>query len=319
MTTATHQWLATAFIPENIIKEVMDKSINVIDKESDIKTEDSLENISNINEDKEPEIDIDILNQKALVEGEKDERGNKVLYNDIEQKVVVLEVKGDTYTGYLALIDDPERVYLARTEDKGIYGTLICDYLKQENAILAINASGFNDPDGHGKGGEVAGQERNNGTDNGEYNSAFMSFGLTDANQFIIGHFDDWDKYKLRDAAQFNPALIINGEVVTAGSNGWGLQPRSCIGQREDGVIMFLVVDGRQVGYSVGATVGDCAKILLEYGAVNASCNDGGSSAVMAYNDKLISVPSSLSMKTTGRWLPNAWCVRKLGECAEEN
>jgi exopolysaccharide biosynthesis protein len=103
---------------------------------------------------------------------------------------------------------------------------------------------------------------------------------------------------------------IINGEKVIEGSSGWGLQPRTVIGQTKNGVVMFLVVDGRQIGYSLGATMGDCADILEEYGAYNAGACDGGSSSVLAYNGEVINKPST-SMASTGRCLPNAWVVSK--------
>ena len=113
----------------------------------------------------------------------------------------------------------------------------------------------------------------------------------------------------MRDAFQYHPALIINGDKVIEGSSGWGLQPRSVIGQAENGVVMFFVVDGRQVGYSLGATMGDCADVLEEYGAVNAGACDGGSSSVLAYEGEILNEPST--NMPTGRYLPNAWVVAR--------
>ena len=65
------------------------------------------------------------------------------------------------------------------------------------------------------------------------------------------------------------------------GSYGWGMQPRSALGQTKDGEVLLLVVDGRQMGYSLGCTVSDCADILLRHKAYQANNLDGGSSAIM--------------------------------------
>ena len=79
---------------------------------------------------------------------------------------------------------------------------------------------------------------------------------------------------------------------------------------------MIFVVDGRQVGYSLGATMGDCADVLEMYGAVNAGACDGGSSSVLAYEGEILNEPST--NMPTGRYLPNAWVVaRKTTDKAE--
>lgn len=329
MTTAHHKWLATAFIPGGIIQDVMAKQTGVVDTIGGLEVrpagqadEDTPAASAAPGADSTPQATAaptatpaptpvpDILGQAQLTEGQPNEQGDLVLVNDREQGIVILEVKGTNYTAHLAMIDDPSRVFVATTADKGSRGTFICDYLAENDAVLGINANGFADEGGHGTGGEIAGQCYAQGQAWGEYKDNYESFGFDSQNRLLVGKIPDWDAYQIRDGAQFKPALIIDGEIVTAGSNGWGLQPRTCIGQREDGVVLFLVVDGRQIGYSIGATVGDCAEVLQRYGAVNACCCDGGSSSVMAYNGELVGIPST-PMKTTGRWLPNAFLVAR--------
>ena len=106
---------------------------------------------------------------------------------------------------------------------------------------------------------------------------------------------------------QFSPALVANGKSQVEGSNGWGLQPRSAIGQTKSGEFLMLVVDGRQVGYSLGCTVGECADVMLRHQAYQAANLDGGSSSIMAYQGKIITKNSSKS--TNGRELPNAFVI----------
>ena len=69
--------------------------------------------------------------------------------------------------------------------------------------------------------------------------------------------------------------------------------PRTAIGQRADGSILLLCIDGRQA-HSLGASYKDLSDIFVEYGAVNASNLDGGSSSLMVYEDEIISVTASL-------------------------
>lgn len=111
-----------------------------------------------------------------------------------------------------------------------------------------------------------------------------------------------------RDAVEFKPALIVNGEQVVEGSAGWGVQPRTAIGQTEEGTMLLLVVDGRAPGYSIGCTVGDCAEILGRYGAVQACNLDGGSSVLWSTGEGRSPRPSAAN-KTQGRHIPNGIAV----------
>ena len=60
--------------------------------------------------------------------------------------------------------------------------------------------------------------------------------------------------------------------------------PRTGIGQRADGAVIMVCIDGRQAG-SVGGSFADMINIMVEFGAVNACNLDGGSSSVMMYRD----------------------------------
>ncbi len=296
MTTDQHKWLATSFFPEALIDKVMKAQVDIKD-------------IGHTDINKKEEEEEDILGQKDLVVGEPDKHGNEVLINDIEQGIVVLKVKTSNYVGRLLLVDDPSRVYISATDYKDSRGQFICDYLEKEDAVIGTNASGFHDPGGTSVGGVVTAQCVAQGEYWGTYSSKYITVGFDENDRLIVGEFSDWKERKLRDAFQYHPALIINGDKVIEGSSGWGLQPRTVIGQAANGVVMIFVVDGRQVGYSLGATMGDCADVLEMYGAVNAGACDGGSSSVMAYEGEILNEPST--DMPTGRYLPNAWVVAR--------
>jgi exopolysaccharide biosynthesis protein len=301
MTTGEHHWLATAFFPKSVIDKVMVKQTKPFEdiNEADI----------NINADDSD----DILGQKKLTVGGLDYTGREVLINDIEQGIVVSKVVGESYVGKIMLIDDPSRVYLGVSDRLGYKGRFILDLLAANDAIAGINASGFPDADGHGQGERADSKFRSNFEDYCSYNYTQLTFGFNTENKLVLGMIPsrEWDDYNLRDCCQFGPALVVDGEQMVYESAGYGLHPRTAVGQRADGVVMFLVIDGRQIGYSIGATMGECAKIMLEYNAVSAAACDGGSSSVLAYDGELLTVPSTKSGRTTGRFLPDAWLVKR--------
>ena len=86
-----------------------------------------------------------------------------------------------------------------------------------------------------------------------------------------------------------------------------GVGPRTAIGQRKDGTVLLLVIDGRQPGYSVGATLRDLQNIMYEEGAVIAANLDGGSSSTLYYNGKVINKPADLLGE---RMIPTAFVVK---------
>ena len=134
--------------------------------------------------------------------------------------------------------------------------------------------------------------------------------GLTKSGNLIAGNYN---KKQLSDLGAvegltFGPPLIINGEkVIKNGDGGWGISPRSAIGQKKDGTIMFLVIDGRQPGYSIGATLVDAQNMMYENGAYIAANLDGGSSTTLYYNGKVVNKPADLLGE---RMIPTAFIVK---------
>ena len=93
--------------------------------------------------------------------------------------------------------------------------------------------------------------------------------------------------------------------MEVSGTSG-GINPRTVIGQRADGAVLLLVIDGRQA-HSLGATYKDCINVMLEHGAVNAGNLDGGSSTVLFYNGEIVNNCAAL---TGSRWIPTAFIVK---------
>ena len=232
--------------------------------------------------------------------------GDPVCAIDTRNGIVIVGLKGDGYSGRMAIVKNPAQVRLAVSNTLGSSGSYLNQICRSNNAVLGINASGFSDPEGTGNGGDVFGMVVSSGR---------TVIDTLDTKMKVIG-MDSGSRLNIsetlpagtRDAMQFSPALIVNGRQLISGSSGWGLQPRSVIGQTRDGQMLLAVIDGRQPGYSIGITLGDLTDILYEYGAYQACNLDGGSSSVMYYRGRNITRSSAVT-PDKGRHIPNAWIV----------
>ena len=94
------------------------------------------------------------------------------------------------------------------------------------------------------------------------------------------------------------------------GNGGWGVAPRTAIAQRKDGIVLFLVMDGRDYAGGIpGADLTDVTEILLRYGAYNAANMDGGTSSGLVIKNQLISKPVNGNGQKQTRQIPVAWIV----------
>ena len=75
-------------------------------------------------------------------------------------------------------------------------------------------------------------------------------------------------------------SLVENGSAVSGLPSGTA--PRTAVGQRYDGSLIFYTIDGRKSGHSIGATMDQVARRLVELGCTTALCLDGGGSTTLA-------------------------------------
>lgn len=347
MGTMTHQWLATAFIPHDIIEEVMSKRYLLNQRQVDVASSwlgtdeeeeqastpeerfyqtfseldrdsfeaflrdnpeyiaDGYENI-NINLIKDPE-------DKNYNTGIKTKQGDTVLAVNAEHGILIAEIVGEDslgmeYAGKVALCKQPENIIVGTCRGLYEYGSYVSEMVSDYNAILGINASGFDDYEGNGTGGLPYGFLKSEGkTLQPAVGDTWKIIGFDEDDHLQIGAFSDTSN--LRDAVEFHPALIINGENLVAGSGLNDQQPRTAIGQAQDGTVIMLVIDGRQL-HSFGISIERCGEIMERYSAYQASMLDGGSSSVMVYDGREITSPTTLSQNPEGRYLPDAFLVR---------
>jgi exopolysaccharide biosynthesis protein len=87
--------------------------------------------------------------------------------------------------------------------------------------------------------------------------------------------------------------LVVNGKPYISETSIMGANPRTAIGQRANGDIIFLTIDGRQA-LEIGATLKDVQEVMIELKAVNAMCMDGGASTTLYYNGEVVNNPSNM-------------------------
>lgn len=295
MTTKSHQYLATWLYSEKTINEVLDNN-RVIAPDEDV------------------DIDlIKILDEKSDNVVYKDEYDKQVLEHDDGEVYKYFKVEGYNFDAYMAVIYDPSKVSVSYSSRLGYDGEYLVDMAKRKQAIVAINGGGFVDINGESNGGNAAGVVISEGKIiQGGYASSGL-IGFTNDNKMYLGYISATEAINkgIRDAVEFGPFLIVNGKKADIrGNGGYGIHPRAAIGQRQDGVVLFLVIDGRRTD-SMGASIKDEMEIMAKYGAINAANLDGGNSAVLVINNKIVNRPIDWYQREQTRKIATGFVVVK--------
>lgn len=243
-------------------------------------------------------------------------------------------VQGNTYNAYVMIIRDPSRVYMGVSTRDGfsmsVPGKRLNAVMEEEGAAAAINGGAFNDDSTSGShvGSLPLGLVYSRGECVWTSGAPTETSGFAGFNEdnILVVHMENLTKAEaeelnIRDGCCFGPVLIMNGEVNMEAYNkvsGWN--PRTAIGQRADGAVIFVCIDGRQIS-SVGGDYADLINIMQEYGAVNACNMDGGSSTVMMYRDtyglygeagQVQMINSYSLLQKEPRRMPDYWLVAPL-------
>lgn len=232
------------------------------------------------------------------------------------EAVELISISAGTCKGKLLIVRNPKQVILG-TSDVFMYqpGLQLTDMVAKYDGLAGINAGGFNDENGTGDGGTPQGLViTDEGIIWGNSSARYNIVGLDEDGILQVGTMtgDEALEAGIKWGVSFTThdglasSLIINGEVQTQNLGG-GVNPRTAIGQRADGALLLLVLDGRSIS-TLGATMENIADIMLEYGAVNAGNLDGGSSSVMVYDGEIINNCASV---TGPRRIPTGFIVLK--------
>ena len=296
-----------------------------------ILTDEEIESIMNSNKTHEfTEItDTTLVNAMAAEQNRKSSDAEAVVVNELDPDgdgIEVHDISGPMYHGKMLVIYDPSRVMVATIDNYNHNGAglTLKELIDKYDGVAGINGGQYEDTNGMGIGGWPEGIVISEGELRMGYpGGTYDVYGLTDENVLVVGRMTAQQALDIgvRDAVSFGPALIVNGVAANYSGSGGGLNPRTAIGQREDGAILLLVIEGRKTS-SMGATMADLIDIMLDFGAVNAANLDGGmSSAMWLYDDELVSSSSirvSRQMPTAFIVLPQDAAVTTAEQSAEE-
>lgn len=302
MTTMTHKYFAYVLYSESMVEEILDNN-KVIEIEDP--TDTSKINIQPV---------VDTGTYESIYEEQvlKKDEGND-LYK-------VVDISGSGWKGYMVVVYDPSRIELVFSKKYGKGGEYLSTMAKNNKAYVAMNASGVNSVPGQNY---VTGQTILNGKvykTGKKINKGGGLVGFTKDNVLMLTKKSASEAVKdgMDRAVEFGPFLVVNGKMSDfKGNGGWGIANRTAIGQRQDGIVLLIVIDGR-TSSSVGISMKDLAELFVKYKAYNASNLDGGgSSALYAKRNitdktgKLLNTPKGYNYSGE-RFLPNAWMVRDL-------
>ncbi len=345
MRTMSHKYLATAFFSDEYISEVMEENevddsgydseiLSFVKEEPEKDPNAGLDEILAIEPEEETEPESEAVPETepetepepepeteaepetqaepepATVPDEPDYISEG--YEMLEEGLYLKEVSGLTWRGYVMLIEDPLRVKLVDTSQQYSCGENVMTMSTNAGAVAGINGGGFQDGANYdSNGGTPAGlliEDRQLVHPFVIDETVYNMIGINDEGALILRHCTAaWAlENNIVSAVSFSPFLVVNGEgLIKEGSGGWGIAPRTAIGQRETGEMLFLVIDGRQVDWSIGCDLDVLQEVMLEEDAYNAAMLDGGSSTAMVYDGEYVNRPS-LGHE---RWINNCFVV----------
>ncbi len=247
-----------------------------------------------------------------------------------DSSIIIEEIETDYFYATIMIVSDPSTVSLATSYPWSEYGLELEELVENSGAIAGVNGGLYiSDLNKSGNplgvvvcGGEIQyldssgidglhliGLDNNNilqiidlsGMDDDDIKELIIDLNIRDAVSFVEESTDDNSSFV---------KLIINGEKRVLNGIGSGYNPRTAIGQLEDGSIIFVVTDGRGFNGHLGATASDLIEILYDYGAVNAANLDGGSSSQMYYNNEYL-MPSVTFYYVNSSWrIPTAFVIK---------
>lgn len=280
MQASATKWLPGLFLDEKVVEEICARSADV---QEEVIPMGALKG----------GLDENDSSQGIEVSGE-DSANEADEWADAIDGMIYKTYTGSTYKAYILIVRDSARVYVGTSSDykSGKIGIRIFDLVKREGAVAAINAGEFSDVGGQGTGDTPIGLTYSKGDCVWDDGLRRTFIGFDDNN--VLHAFDSMTKAKaeelgMRDAVSFQTGNVLitnDGESVTLyyAEGNKGMAQRTAIGQREDGAVILVVTDGRTAS-SFGATRNDIIDLLVSEGAVVAGMLDGGSSAMMYYED----------------------------------
>ncbi|MBE6047405.1 MAG: exopolysaccharide biosynthesis protein [Clostridium sp.] len=269
MASMNYQWLATTFLSDEKIAQITGQS----------------QNSDNMGEQDESLIHIP-----------------KVQDNTI--KCITLD-NNDNFQGYALIVSDPTRIhvgYTSKLNSSNPEGETTSQIAINNDAIASVNGGAFTDE------ADTAQWTANGGTPSGiiisngkviyddTNNDSKGTVAMTKQGQLVVGTFSISEllNKNVTEAVSFDTDILVyNGKATSiVGDGGKGTSPRTLIGQKTDGSIVLVVLDAKNQGSRIAATIKEAQEVMVKLECVTAATLDGGKSATMYYNDELINTPS---------------------------
>lgn len=190
--------------------------------------------------------------------------------------------KSNQIKGYIMEVDlnDPDTSVIAYYNDGDTDGYARSTVRSQAasaeaklgvNVIGAVNGGRYNTTTG-----EISGLYVRDGVI-GNTSQGFPFFAILKDGTAVIrdgaGRTDD-----VAEAVSGMAILVVDGEIVSPDDV---LHPRTAVGIKADGSLVFLIADGRQSPDSCGMNYHELAAAMLAMGCVNAMALDGGGSSTL--------------------------------------
>lgn len=299
MTTMNHRYFAYVLYNEDMVEKILDSN-KVVETEESTDT-----SIINTTLSEDTGVYESIYEEQIL----KRNKGNDVYK--------IVNIKGSSWSGYMVVVYDPARLRLVFSKKYGKGGDYVSTIAEDNNAYIAVNASGVQTQVGVNRitgtailDGKIKDQGRT-------INKGGGLIGFTKDNVLVLtkkSASEAIKEFNMDRAVQFGPFLVVNGKMSKfEGNGGWGIANRTAIGQRQDGIVLIMVIDGRN-SKSIGISMKELAELFVKYKAYNASNLDGGGSSILYGKEtftskgKVINTPVGYGYSGERR-LPNAWAI----------
>ena len=249
---------------------------------------------------------VDFLNTPT---GIKTIHGDDVLAVDAINGIVIIGKDVVTETGTskvkLAITNEKVKFDMSLVKDLSYWDIIEKHANENSNAVLAINASGYNWHES-GRYAILYGATKWHGD---VYRKAQNVEDLVcvdiDGNLTLGTPIED-----AYNVVEGGPILVKSGElVIDPESDENRRSALSAIGQDTDGRVMMIIASGGMHGSNLGATPYELGQILHTYGAQNATTLSGGSRAIMYWNGRVVN--ETVGYDQSGVRLPNAFIIKQ--------
>ena len=228
----------------------------------------------------------------------------------------IIPISGTRWKGNIVVVYDPSRISVSLAKNLSAGGQYTSKIAKNTEAAIAINGGGFQ---------RIGSSLRPQGTyiQDGKLlytgSSSGRIIGFNKDNKLVLTRTNSKNALEMgiRDCVDFGPFLIVNGKVSSiSGNGGYGYRPRTAIGQRQDGIVLMIVIDGKSGLGGIGME--DLTDIFVRYKAYNAANLDGGGSSTLVVKGKLYNNPRGWDY-TGERYVPNAFIITKPNAAKKSN